>query len=267
MGRPSRFTDAQRRDAVARAFDGEQGPEVVAAELDVHPATIYRWAGELSGSGGPRRPEARGSISERLVRSAQQLLREHDYPDITMTALAERAGVSVRSAYQSFATKQDLFSAAVDDAATQVVEQIALDTPRHLGADPLRQLEELLLAAARRVYAVPASHVLFCDVGLPQHAVGTARWHQLFVDVVTRLLTEARAADQIGPHDDPEQLAEGVVAGVRGVHAAVLGGATDAPTGLRLVRALARAPGTGADRPAAEDVADRQPAPDGSGAG
>lgn len=239
MSRRSRFTVAQRRAAVSRAFDGGEGPEDVANELDVHPATIYRWAGELSGSHAVGRARGREGVSERLVRSAQELLREREYGAITMAMLAERAGVSVRSAYQSFVTKQDLFGAAVDDAATQIIEKISLDTPRHIGSTPLRQMEELLLTAAERVYGVPAAHVLFCDVGLPRRVVDTGRWHQLFVDVIARLLTEARRAGEIEPHVEPERLAAGIVAGVRGVHAAVLGGATDPDTGLRLVRLLA----------------------------
>lgn len=213
---------------------------MVANELDVHPATIYRWAGELTGSRADQRPGGAKEATERLVRSAQELLAEHEYAAITMKMIAARARVSVRAAYQHFVTKQDLFSAAVDDTAVEIIEQIATATPRHLSPDPLRQLEELLLAAAQRVYAVPSAHVLFCDVGLPQNLVNTGRWHQLFVDVVTRHLGEAQKAAQIDPDDDPELLAAAIVAGVRGVHAAVLSGATDAPTGLRLVRQMAQ---------------------------
>jgi AcrR family transcriptional regulator len=239
VSRPSRFDAAQRRAAVERAFDAGAGPDVVARELDVHPATIYRWAGEVSGGRATQPDEGREAVARRLVRSAQELLKEHEYPAVTMVMLAERAGVSVRSAYQRFATKQDLFSAAVDDAATEIIELIAVDAPRELVKDPLEQMEELLVTAARRVYAVPAAHVLFCDVGLPRELVDTGRWHQLFVDVVARHLREARTMGRLGPHADPDDLAAGVVAGVRGVHAAVLGGATEPDTGVRLVRLLA----------------------------
>ena len=225
---------------MARAFDGGVGPEQVAAELDVHPATIYRWAGELTASRSAQRPRGREDVSRRLVRSAQELLKEREYAAITMTMLAAGADVSVRSAYQHFDTKQDLFSAAVDDAATDIIEEIASGTPRHLSPEPLSQMEELLLTAARRVYTVPSAHVLFCDVGLPREVVDTGRWHQLFVDVVARLLDEAKKLGQLDPTDDPEVLAAGIVAGVRGVHAAVLSGATDADTGVRLVGLLAK---------------------------
>ncbi|MEH3033109.1 MAG: transposase [Aeromicrobium erythreum] len=241
MSRPSRFDVAQRRAAVTRAFEGGAGPEDVARELGVHPATVYRWAGELTGGRATQQAEGdREAVAERLVRCAQELLREHEYPDITMTSLADRAGVSVRSAYQRFATKQDLFGAAVDDAATEIIEQIALGIPREPTGDPLQRLEELLLTAARRVYSVPAAHVLFCEAGLPRGIVDAGRWHQLFVDVVARHLHEARKVGQIGLDDDPERLAVGIVGGVRGVHAAVLGGGVDPETGLRLVRQLAQ---------------------------
>lgn len=241
MSRPSRFDAAQRRAAVARAFDGGEGPEQVARELAVHPATIYRWAGELTGGRSVQQTEdEREAVAQRLVRSAQDLLREHEYADITMTSLADRAGVSVRSAYQRFATKQDLFGAAVDDAATAIIEQIASGIPAEPSGDPLQRLDELLLTAARRVYTVPSAHVLFCDAGLPRGIVDTGRWHHLFVDVVARHLREARKVGQIGPDDDPERLAVGIVGGVRGVHAAVLGGDADPETGLRLVRQLAQ---------------------------
>lgn len=232
-----------------RAFDGGVGPEQVATELDVHPATIYRWAGELTGRRSAQGPRGREDVSRRLVRSAQELLKEHEYAAITMAMLAARADVSVRSAYQHFDTKQDLFSAAVDDAATEIIEQIALGTPRHLSPEPLSQMEELLLTAAERLYAVPSAHVLFCDVGLPREVVDTGRWHQLFVDVVARLLEEAQKLGQLDPDDDPQTLAAGIVAGVRGVHAGVLSGATDTDTGLRLVGLIARV-GSTSRRPA-----------------
>ena len=240
MSRPSRFDVARRRAAVARAVDEGVGPEQVATELDVHPATIYRWAGELTGSRAAQRPDGQEDVSRRLVRSAQELLREREYAAITMKMLAGGAGVSVRSAYQHFDTKQDVFSAAVDAAATEIIERIAQESPRHLSPEPLEQLRELLLVAARCVYTVQGAHVLFCDVGLPREVVDTGRWHQLFVDVVARLLHEAQRLGQLDPDDDADHLAVGIVAGVRGVHAAVLSGSTDAATGLRLVGVLAR---------------------------
>ena len=240
MSRPSRFDAAQRRAAVARAFDDGEGPERVANELRVHPATIYRWAGELTGGRAAQRPGGPEDAASRLVRSAQELLKEHEYADITMSMVAAGAGVSVRSAYQRFDTKQELFSEAVDATAVEIIEQIATVTPRHLDGDPLEQMEELLLAAAGRVYAVPSAHVLFCDRGLPHQLVTTGRWHELFVDAVARHLHEARRLGRLDAGDDPDRLAVGIVAGVRGVHAAVLGGETDAATGLRLVGLLAR---------------------------
>lgn len=221
VSRTSRFDAAQRRSAVVRAFESGDGPDVVARELGVHPATVYRWAGELSAT---RPGHAAGQAADQLVRAAQDLLLQHDYDTLTMKTLAARAEMSLRSAYHHFASKEALFSAAVDDAATSLVDAIGDAAPTTLGDQPLRQLRELVLTAADRVYDLPCAHVLFRDSGLPPHVLSSHRWHALFVDVVERHLHHAQRLGQLEDTEDTGQLATALVGAVRGVHAAVFDG-------------------------------------------
>ncbi|TMK57353.1 MAG: TetR/AcrR family transcriptional regulator [Actinobacteria bacterium] len=70
-----------------------------------------------------RRPEEReaGDHAERALRAFEALLAERGLPPITMGQVAERAGMSVRTLYANFSSREELMLGAVDAAAMQSV--------------------------------------------------------------------------------------------------------------------------------------------------
>ena len=239
MARQSRFTAAQRHSAVLRAFGGAETSEAVAAELGVHSATLYRWAKESQRDSG-------GSTRERLIRAAQDMLRDNTYSSITVEAVAARADVAQRTAFHAFAGKAELFQAAIDDAATQLIDAIGAAAKEvSWPTTPLEQLGVFLTIAARSIYQTPAAHVLFRDVGVPRGGGPAEDWHTAFVDAVAALVAAGLESGQVADGVDVRAAAEIITGAMRGVHAAVFDGA-DASVAVALVGHLSAMVG---DRP------------------
>lgn len=59
------------------------------------------------------REEQAAQTRERVVRAAADLLSESDGSDLSMNDVADRAGVSVRTVYRSFATRDELLDAVI----------------------------------------------------------------------------------------------------------------------------------------------------------
>lgn len=68
------------------------------------------------------RPEQLGAYdhAERAMRGLEALLSEQTFAETTMEQVAKRAGMSVRTLYANFASRQDLMLAAIDSAGAQV---------------------------------------------------------------------------------------------------------------------------------------------------
>ncbi|MGJ0119890.1 TetR family transcriptional regulator [Williamsia sp. MIQD14] len=245
MARQSRFTAAQRHSAVLRAFGGDEDSAAVAAELGVHSATLYRWAKESRSVTGE-------STREKLIRAAQEMLRDATYASITVEAIAARADVAERTAFHLFAGKAELFQAAIDDAATQLIDAIGI-AAKHVSwpATPLEQLDVFLTIAARNIYDTPAAHVLFRDVGVPRVGGPAENWHAAFVDAVAAIVAAGIQSGQIPDEVDVRASAEIITGAMRGVHAAVFDGA-DASAAVALVGKLSAMVG---DRPRHENGA------------
>lgn len=58
----------------------------------------------------------------RIVAGVIDLVVEHGYQEVTITEISQRAAVSLTTFYNHFASKQDAFMAAVDEAERQVTE-------------------------------------------------------------------------------------------------------------------------------------------------
>ncbi|MFI8565452.1 TetR family transcriptional regulator [Rhodococcus sp. NPDC078407] len=228
MARVSRFTLADRRQAVARAFGGSESPAAVATDLGIHTTTLYRWAGSST-------TDEPGPARVRLVEATQELLRHADYADITIESVAARCGLAPRTAFHHFPNKRQLFQAAVDDAAAVLIERIR---ERSQDADwpdtPLEQLRTFLRIAAESIYATPRTHVLFRNLGVPKSEGTAERWHDSFVDAITELLRAAHNQGQIDNTTDLPAAAKLVTGAMRGIHTAVFDGA-DTGTALELV--------------------------------
>jgi AcrR family transcriptional regulator len=62
----------------------------------------------------PLRAEQAEQTTARIVQAAVDLLSEGDASDLSMADVAERAGVSVRTVYRSFANKDELLDGVID---------------------------------------------------------------------------------------------------------------------------------------------------------
>ncbi|MGB3770534.1 MAG: TetR family transcriptional regulator [Rhodococcus sp. (in: high G+C Gram-positive bacteria)] len=219
MARVSRFTLTDRQEAVARAFGGSESPTSVAMSLGIHATTLYRWAGSSN-------PDQTGPASARLVEATQELLRDADYADITIESVAARCGLAPRTAFHHFPSKRELFQAAVNDAATILIERIHTRSVEATWPDsPLDQLQTFLHIAARSIYDTPRTHVLFRDLGVPKSEGTAEHWHDNFVDAIAELLRSASAAGQIDSTTDLFEAARLLTGAMRGIHTAVFNGA------------------------------------------
>ncbi|WP_338890229.1 TetR family transcriptional regulator [Rhodococcus sovatensis] len=228
MARVSRFTLTDRREAVARAFGGSESPTAVATSLGIHPTTLYRWAGSSTA-------DEPGPTPTRLVEATQELLWHADYTDITIESVAARCGLAPRTAFHHFPGKRELFQAAVDDAATVLIERIHQKSVVATWPDtPLEQLQTFLHIAAESIYDTPRTHVLFRNLGVPKSEGTAEHWHDNFVDAITELLRSAAEAGQIDNTTDMAAAARLLTGAMRGIHTAVFDG-TDPDTALELV--------------------------------
>ncbi|WP_206509505.1 TetR family transcriptional regulator [Rhodococcus sp. BGS-1C] len=228
MARVSRFTLADRKDAVARAFGGSESPTAVATALGIHTTTLYRWAGSST-------TDEPGPAPARLIEATQELLRHADYADITIESVAARCGLAPRTAFHHFPTKRELFQAAVNDAATVLIGRIHDRSADATWPDtPLEQLQTFLRIAAESIYDTPRTHVLFRNLGVPKSEGTAEHWHDSFVDAIVELLRAAAEAGQIDSTTNLSAAARLLTGAMRGIHTAVFDGA-DSDTALDLV--------------------------------
>lgn len=232
MGSKARRSDPERRAAVERVLGGQRA-SVVARELGVHPATLYRWVHDASDG------VAEAPLTDvRLMHATQSLLRDHDYSQITVEQVARYSGVALRTAFHHFESKRELFRAAIDNAATVLIDAMG---QRYRDAEwpsePLLQLSLFLRLSAEAIYATPAAHVLFRDLGVPRSDSFALRWHDTFEQSVAQLLSGAAHAEAIDSDTDIAAAAHTITGAMRGIHAAVFDGG-DPAQALRIVARL-----------------------------
>ncbi len=78
-----------------------------------------------TGVGGRRQPQQARSRrrQEQILAAAAELVGENGYTDLTMTALASRAGVSVGSLYQHFRDREAVLAALAEPRLAELTEQ------------------------------------------------------------------------------------------------------------------------------------------------
>jgi AcrR family transcriptional regulator len=154
--------------------------------------------GKPPGAGRPRDPR----INAAIVRATADLLAEIGYANLTMAAVADRAGTTKTALYRRWSSKAELVH-----EATFPVSATAIATPPGDIAADLRAM----VGAARDVFASPvvaaAMPGLLSDVSADPDLLGRvrARFTELFAAVHERL----RAAVQRGevrPGVDPDAL-------------------------------------------------------------
>jgi len=101
-----------------------------------------------------RRPAVRGRPRqlddavrrERLVAAAEHVFVEMGYGAANMDGIARRAGMSKKTIYQVFETKQELFAAVIDSRRNELAAMIESE-----GADESRKPEEVLKQFLRQI--------------------------------------------------------------------------------------------------------------------
>jgi AcrR family transcriptional regulator len=122
------------------------------------PALLADGDPELDAEAGEATAAERGDISaearERLVEAAFAQFRAHTYPEVTVGAVADAAGVAKGSVYRYFASKEDMFTAVVEHLLAEVATGFAqaVDTlggPSGLAGDPERTASVFATLVAR----------------------------------------------------------------------------------------------------------------------
>jgi AcrR family transcriptional regulator len=231
MVRRSSLSASERQAAVERVLGGQRA-STVAEEIGVHPATVHRWVNDASATTGSVPTDLR------LMKATQELLRDHDYGQITVEEVARHSGVALRTAFHHFDSKRELFRAAIDNAAVILIEAMRL---RYQSAqwpdEPLLQLSTFLRLSAEAIYATPSAHVLFRDLGVPRSDSFSERWHHTFEQAVEQILENCAQGADIDPGTSTPAAAHAITGAMRGIHAAVFDGG-DPAQALRIVDRL-----------------------------
>ena len=157
-------------------------------------------------AGRPRDPR----IDAAILRATTDLLVEIGYSNLTMAAVAERAGTTKTALYRRWSSKAELVHEAAFPAAPTAIES----PPGDFGADV-----RAMIAAARNVFTSPVVRAalpgliadMTADAELNARVMG--RFTAVFAAVRTRL-AEALLRGDANADIDPERLIE------------VIGGAT-----------------------------------------
>ncbi|WP_370068865.1 TetR/AcrR family transcriptional regulator [Mycobacterium sp. MAA66] len=153
-----------------------------------------------SGAGRPRDPR----IDTAVLAAAAELLPEVGYANLTMAAIADRAGTTKTALYRRWSSKPELVHEAVFPTAPT-----ALATPEGDIAGDIRGM----IAAARDVFTSPLVRAalpgLVADMNADQelNARVVGRFHGLF-DVVRVRLEHAVERGEVHPDVNPERLIE-----------------------------------------------------------
>lgn len=104
---------------------------------------------------------------ERIVAAARDLV-ARDGADVTMEALARRAGVAVGTLYRHFPTKQDLVAAVVEESIEHIagLAELAAEHVRD-GSAPGDEVAALFRAVAERYASDRAVKQAAAGLGLP----------------------------------------------------------------------------------------------------
>src|ERR1700733_14582562 len=95
----------------------------------------------------PRAPIRQLEVTDRLVESARELVRESDGPGFTVTQVVAAAGTSLKSFYRCFAGKDDLLGALFEDDARRGAS--ALLSMVGSEADPVERLRLVVVGLFR----------------------------------------------------------------------------------------------------------------------
>lgn len=153
----------------------------------------------------------------RIMHAAREQIIEHG-PTVSMSAIADAAGVAVGTLYRNFPAKVDLVNAVVEEHLEQLVVDVEQTAARVAdGAPPgdeLRALAHRILDDAARNHAVKVAAAAFVD---PDYSAAEQRAGRSLTPILQScidagvLAPEVEAADfqllmVTAPVDQPEQV-------------------------------------------------------------
>ena len=176
-----------------------------------------------------RRPSRRRGRVPRKVREGEMreiagaLFAERGYHDVSMEEIARAAGVTKPMVYAYFESKEGLFLACVEGAASHLLETLERETPTTLA--PEVRLWRGLLAVFSFIEENRAAWAVLYPHG-PQSggpfSAGAERANEAVAGLLTRLLRDAAVADGIDPElaaETSPALAHALVGAVEGAAA------------------------------------------------
>jgi AcrR family transcriptional regulator len=152
----------------------------------------------------PRQARSRAAL-QRILASAEQVLAETGFDDLTMVAVAERAGLSVGAIYRRFEGKEQLLNAVKDRLLTGVEDDITAALDAVDGG--LREVIGAFTAAMADGFSAGA-HVIPHVVG-NSRAIGSSERSRKALEHIQRLFLDATTAhlEEIRRSDPPTALA------------------------------------------------------------
>jgi AcrR family transcriptional regulator len=172
---------SEKNSAAGRAASTVKKPRITMAEGETAP---------LSGK-PPRRQRGKDRVAA-LLAAAVEVFAEKGYEAATMTEIAVRAGASIGSLYQFFATK-DVLAAALHEAnGAALSDMLTMLARQTAGERPALVADRLFEEMQRFLQAHPAFVVLL-DRRDPDHAAKQARRQKLREQLAT-LLQQTRPA-------------------------------------------------------------------------
>lgn len=161
----------------------------------------------------------------KILDAARTLIEQRGYSSLGVAEICSAAGVPKGSFYYFFESKQALALTVIDDHwATQRQQWVELLSSDH---DPLRRLQDLFEATeqTQRVGQQKTGLVVGCLFGnlaleLSNQAEGVrSRLQQIFeaqIDLIERVVIEAKDAGQAGASVDAREAARSIVAQIEG---------------------------------------------------
>lgn len=151
--------------------------------------------GEHAGAGRPRSQRARTAV----LQAVDDLVVEVGYADLTMTAIAERAGVSRQTVYRWWSTKAEVLLEAMEVDAARILRLEPADSFEH-------EVRSFLRSAVEFLRNDPAGRAYRILIGVAQQDAEVAALlsgTNILLDGAQQVLARATEHGVAIPTDDP----------------------------------------------------------------
>lgn len=162
------------------------------------------------------RDEVVADQRKRLLAAMIEAIDERGFVACTIADIVERAGVSRRTFYEHFQSKEECLLATYDDLIATLLEDVDITERRDDGPDDgLTRLEAVIRTLFETAIEMPAAARLVCVELAAAGAPGIDRWAQdasRLAEHVSRILN-----DQAGSPELPQPVARAIIGAVRNI--------------------------------------------------